>query len=294
MQKKLDGGDKMVDIKEYVNKSVKTETMSTTERIRLSRFNKHADFLNERYEDNDMYNYFINYYVSIGNSGIDCIIIFICLISYNDKILNQNVEIIDDIVTFLYEDEIDFCLYEKYLNVCLLNIVINWLGVFHALKNTRHFNSEPNILLSVIFMTINVDKKTQVLEKEIDDLLETVYDIFDPIKRKRWFAENSEITDFYNIIKSKMNYIQEIMNFTCLNIFEDEFESLELMKKINDLDNDTIKIFKEYVLKIDSLEISDIAKVIHILSIVKDFIKEYQGKTKIISFEELKKKHENR
>lgn len=122
----------------------------------------------------------------------------------------------------------------------------------------------------------------------------TIYDIFDPIKRERWFDENSEITDFYKVIKSKMDYIQNIMESTYLNIFNDEFESLELMKKINNLDNDTIRIFKEYVLKIDVLEISDIAKVIHILSVVKDFVKEYQGKTKIISFEELKKKHENR
>lgn len=122
----------------------------------------------------------------------------------------------------------------------------------------------------------------------------TIYDIFDPIKRERWFDENSEITDFYKVIKSKMDYIQNIMESTYLNIFNDEFESLELMKKINNLDNDTIRIFKEYVIKIDSLEISDIAKVIHILSVVKDFVKEYQGKTKIISFEELKKKHENR
>lgn len=284
----------MVGLKEYVNKSVKIEDMSTIERIRLSRFNKYVDFFNERYKDNDIYNYFINYYANIGNSGIKCIIILICLISYNEKILKQRVEIIDDIVTFLYEDNIGFYLYERYLSVCLLNVVINWLGVFHVLKNTRQFNSEPNILLSVIFMTINVDKKTQILEKEIDDLLETIYDIFNPIKRKRWFDEFSEITDFYKVIKLKMDYIQEIMDSTGLNIFDDEFESLELMKKINDLDNDTIKIFKEYVLKIDSLEISDIAKVIHILSVVKDFIKEYQGKTKIISFEELKKKHENR
>lgn len=122
----------------------------------------------------------------------------------------------------------------------------------------------------------------------------TIYDIFDPIKRERWFDENLEITDFYKVIKSKMDYIQNIMESTYLNIFNDEFESLELMKKINNLDNDTIRIFKEYVLKIDGLEISDIAKVIHILSVVKDFVKEYQGKTKIISFEELKKKHENR
>ena len=122
----------------------------------------------------------------------------------------------------------------------------------------------------------------------------TIYDIFDPIKRERWFDENLEITDFYKVIKSKMDYIQNIMESTYLNIFNDEFESLELMKKINNLDNDTIRIFKEYVIKIDSLEISDIAKVIHILSVVKDFVKEYQGKTKIISFEELKKKHENR
>ena len=133
-----------------------------------------------------------------------------------------------------------------------------------------------------------------MLEDEIDDLLGTIYDIFDPIKRERWFDENLEITDFYKVIKSKMDYIQNIMESTYLNIFNDEFESLELMKKINNLDNDTIRIFKEYVLKIDSLEISDIAKVIHILSVVKDFVKEYQGKTKIISFEELKKKHENR
>ena len=133
-----------------------------------------------------------------------------------------------------------------------------------------------------------------MLEDEIDDLLGTIYDIFDPIKRERWFDEFSEITDFYKVIKSKMDYIQNIMESTYLNIFNDEFESLELMKKINNLDNDTIRIFKEYVIKIDSLEISDIAKVIHILSVVKDFVKEYQGKTKIISFEELKKKHENR
>ncbi len=91
-----------------------------------------------------------------------------------------------------------------------------------------------------------------------------------------------------------MDYIQKIMDSTYLNIFDDESESLELMKRINNLDNDTTRIFKEYVLKIDNLEISDIAKVIHILSVVKDFVKEYQGKTKIISFEELKKKHENR
>ena len=133
-----------------------------------------------------------------------------------------------------------------------------------------------------------------MLEDEIDDLLGTIYDIFDPTKRERWFDEFSEITDFYKVIKSKMDYIQNIMESTYLNIFNDEFESLELMKKINNLDNDTIRIFKEYVIKIDSLEISDIAKVIHILSVVKDFVKEYQGKTKIISFEELKKKHENR
>ena len=133
-----------------------------------------------------------------------------------------------------------------------------------------------------------------MLEDEIDDLLGTIYDIFDPIKRERWFDEFSEITDFYKVIKSKMDYIQKIMDSTYLNIFDDEFESLELMKRINNLDNDTTRIFKEYVLKIDNLEISDIAKVIHILSVVKDFVKEYQGKTKIISFEELKKKHENR
>ena len=284
----------MVDIKEYVNKSVKIENMSTTEKIRLSRFNKYVIYLNKRYEENDIYNCFINHYISIGNYGIDCIIIFICLISYNKKLLDQSVEVIDDIVTFLYEDEIDFYLYEKYLNVCLLNTVVGWLEVFHVLKNTRQFNSEPNILLSVIFMSINIDKKPLVLEDEIDDLLGTIYDIFDPTKRERWFDEFSEITDFYEVIKLKMDYIQKIMDSTYLNIFDDEFESLELMKRINNLDNDTTRIFKEYVLKIDNLEISDIAKVIHILSVVKDFVKEYQGKTKIISFEELKKKHENR
>ena len=284
----------MVDIKEYVNKSVKIENMSTMEKIRLSRFNKYVVYLNKQYKENDIYNCFINHYISIGNYGIDCIIIFICLISHNRKILDQNVEVIDDIVTFLYENEIDFYLYEKYLNVCLLNTVKGWLEVFHVLKNTRQFNSEPKILLSVIFISINIDKNNQVLEDEIDDLLGAIYDIFDPIKRERWFDENLEITDFYKVIKSKMDYIQNIMESTYLNIFNDEFESLELMKKINNLDNDTIRIFKEYVLKIDSLEISDIAKVIHILSVVKDFVKEYQGKTKIISFEELKKKHENR
>lgn len=34
----------MVDIKEYVNKSVKIENMSTMEKIRLSRFNKYVVF----------------------------------------------------------------------------------------------------------------------------------------------------------------------------------------------------------------------------------------------------------
>lgn len=284
----------MVDIKDYVNKSVKFENMSTTEKIRLSRFNKCADIINERFKDNSMYDYFINYYINIGNSGINYIIILICLISYNNKILDQKVEIIDDIVTFLCEHKISHSCYQRYLNICLLNIVTNWLSVFHALKNTRHLNLEPNIILAVIFLKVNINQKLQIIEKEIDDLLEMLYDIFDPIKKERWFDENSEIFDFYHTIKTKMDYIQGIMKFMCLNIFVDEYESLEKMKKINNLDDDTIKTFKEYVLKIDSLEISDTEKIVHILSIIKDFIKEYEGKTKIISFEELKKKHENR
>lgn len=44
----------MVDIKEYVNKSVKIENMSTMEKIRLSRFNKYVVYLNKQYKENDI------------------------------------------------------------------------------------------------------------------------------------------------------------------------------------------------------------------------------------------------
>lgn len=283
-----------MNLKKYVNSNIIVNNLNFTEQARLARFNKYVDLIEEKYEDNDIYNYFINYYRCIGNNGINCILIFICLISYDENILNQNIEIIDDIVTFLYEDKINFYYYEKYLNICLLNIVTNWLSVFHVLKNTRQANFEPNIILTIIFSVLNIDQKTKTLEKDIDLLLENFYDIFDPVKRERWFDDNPTINDIYNIILSKMENIQTILTFTGLKLFVDEYESLEQIKRIKYLDEEAISKYKEYVLKVDSLDLSDANKVLHMLSIVKDFVKENEDRTKIVSFEELKKKYENR
>lgn len=285
-----------MDLKEYVNSNIDIKKLDFFEKSRLTRFNKYVDSINAVYEDNNIYSYFINYYMNIGKLGIDLIIILICLISYDTKILNQNIEIIDDIVTFLYEDKIQFHYYEKYLHVCLLNIVTNWLGVFHALKNTRQANIEPNIILTIIFRILIIDKKDQYLEKDIDELMEKFYDIFDPLKKEKWFNEHSSIDDIYNVIKCKMDYIQNMMNYIDLNFFVDEFESLEKMKDIKKLDVCIVNKYKNYVLTVDSLEVSDALKIINILSIVKDFLKEYSnsGISKVISFEEMKKKYENR
>lgn len=283
-----------MNLKQYVNSNINVNNLDFTEQARIARFNKYVDVIEEKYKDNNIYNYFINYYRSIGNSGINCILIFTCLISYDENILNQKIEIIDDIVTYLYEDKINFYFYGKYLNICLLNIVTNWLDVFHVLKNTRQANFEPNIILTIIFRILNPDKQIKILEKDINSLLEEFYDIFDPVKRERWFDDNSTINDIYNIILSKMENIQTILTFTGLKLFVDEYESLEQIKRIKYLDEEAISKYKEYVLKVDSLDISDANKVLHMLSIVKDFVKENEEKAKIISFEELKKKYENR
>ena len=282
----------MIDLKKYVSSNIDMDKLSPSDADRFARFNRYFDFINDKFKDNNMYNYFMYYYLSMGKPGINYIIILICLISYDDRILNQGVETIDDIVIYL--DKIHFYLYEQYLKVCLLDVVTDWLNVFRDLKYKRKINIDINVIFTMIFGKINIKKRRRVLEKDINKLLEYIYDIFDPYKKDLWFDSSFTIADIYRVMKIKMEHVEEVVSFTGLNIFTDEFENLERMQELNNKDARDIQEFKEEILKLDGLDLSDSEKIIYISSVVKYFVKENQGVSKKISFEEMNKKSENR
>lgn len=263
-----------MNLKEYINKNVSLRNDAFF-KLRLSRFNKCVDKIVFKYQDNDKFNYFINYYLKIEKGyGIDLMIILICSLSYNSNLLNYNVEIIDDIITMFYDDEPTIFEYEKLLDVFLLPTTVGWLNVFHTLKNTRNMDFDINILLSIITL-LNLNKKRNILEEEIDEMMMNIFDIFDPTKDIRLFNDNDSLDEMYEIIINKIDYINGILiSYDLTKYFTEE----DLQKQWN-LKCEKLRL---ELLCVDKSNLSDIEKISVILKLIPNNSKKKTNK--IIEF----------
>lgn len=282
-----------MSIKEYVNNNIKVSELNALEKAKLSRFNRCIDFIDKKYKKDPVYEYYLKQY--INSDKIDLVIIFVNLISYDDRLLKQDKVFINEFIAYLYKENIPFYLYEKYTKIVLLKTFLQWFDLFNNLKLKAYYSYiDAYILFSLLFINLDTDKRTDLLEMDIDILFSTIYDVFDPLKEEKWFCGDESIDVIHDILYAKTVYIYKVLNSMGASVFTDEFAVLNQMKKINFMSDDSIDTFRKYVFKIDGMQISDIDKIRNILSIVKDYIKTNNNDNKIVSLEEVRKKYENR
>lgn len=273
-----------MNLKEYINSNLDKSQLDPLYKCRLARFNKIIALIEKKYSTNKTYLHFIKYYLSIDPSfGVDLIIIFVCIISYKSKILEQKVEIIDDIVMMMYEEDIYIERYPILLKIFLLPVVVNWLDVFHALKNTRAMNFEVNILLSSLLL-INLNQNLDKLSEEINKRFYAIFDIWNPNKENRWFDKTTNINEIYSLVLNKMDYIDSILSLSGLVVFTDEREKLQNLKVLAYLNEEEYSRLLNEILRIDQLKMSDINKIFQILNIIPTTVLKQSQPCKIIPF----------
>lgn len=271
-------------LKEYVNKSIKKSELITNESLLLARFNKVVDRVDSHYCNNKRYSDLINMYYNYSGDGVWLIMIFVCLISYDSKLLTLDDNIIDIIVNGFFQEDLSVSYYSRYLDISLMDENVEWLKIFYYLYQNKLLFTDLGESFGLLLRYLNIYQSKQILKNDLCEYYKQLYDYYIPRVDEDVLSINS-LEEIYLIVSKKMHEINDfLITYNQILFQPSDFLNIENIKKLENMDDDTKSGFINYFKAVYKLKVSIVCKLINILSKVSELSEEKDVVCKIIPF----------
>ena len=238
----------MKDIKKYVLDNYEYDASEPEVHALYRRFMRIVDKINVKFAY-DKFSKMLDYYTDPEMGSCYYLMMFICLLDEDKRILNANLSVIDDIVRGIYNASVTITNYKKCLDIILDARVLNYLNKAH--ENKRELKIQPmNILINIIEDIDFLDSK----EENINKICEYYQEVLESKKDddNTWFKGIDDFDRLSSIVKEKMQSFNELsQTFGGFDVYsEEEINQVSYISKLKYMDlerqGEILRFYHEY------------------------------------------------
>lgn len=280
----------MRDIKKYVQDNYEFDKDEVNDHILYKRFMRIYDKLKITV-GYDEYEKMLDYYTDDEMGSCYYLIVFVCILDKDKRLLNANFSVINDIVGAIYNFGLDITNYKKYLDIILDPRVLDLITQLHDKK--RELNADPMRTLLVGLEKIDSDDLKEENVKEMIDYYENKLHNTEEVT-PLWFDGIDDFDKIAAIVLDKMYVLNEFTrDFGDYNVFsEKECSQTEFISKLKYLDLDRQKEILAFFHQIDGEHKGMREKCSTIISTAQSYYRAF-GNDKII-YVDFSEKQRNR